>query len=123
MHLHLDDEIFQLEKRIAVRKADLQQGGRAAGHRALNGLGSPAALITAVAVGFAAGGGLRRRRRNGKAHGNGGSKTASALASLLMAGATWFIKAQFGSPAGMASAALAKIQSRRTPQARQFTVR
>src|SRR4051812_45868481 len=109
MHLRLDDEIYQIEKRIATRKADLQQGTRAAGHRARNGLPSPVALVTAVAVGFAAGGGIRRRRRTGHANGkdgngNGAASKATGLASLLMTGATWFIKAQFGSPAGMAKA-------------------
>lgn len=120
MHLRLDDEILELERRIAVRKADLQHGGRVAGHRALNGLASPAALVTALAVGFAAGGGLHRKRRNGVNGRNGANgrdghegRVAAGLGSLLMTGATWFIKAQFGSPAGMARALLSKIQARR----------
>ena len=118
----LESEIRELEKRIAGRRAELRRDSHLAGRKALNGLASPAALVTAVAVGFAAGGGLRRKRRNGRngnEHGNGnGAGKATGIASLLMTGATWFIRAQFGSPAGLARAVLQKVQSRRISAAR-----
>src|SRR5262245_18086113 len=119
MHLNLDDQIYEVEKRIALRKADLEFGSRAAGRRALKGLGSPAALITAAAVGFAAGGCGRKRKRNGNHHHNGnGAVSETGLGSLLMTGATWFIKAQYGSPAGLARAVLGKIQARKNADPR-----
>jgi hypothetical protein len=113
MHLRLDDEILELEKRIAGRRAELRQNSHAAGRRALDGLGSPAALFTAAAVGFAAGGFGRRRRHNGNGTNPGEAARAAGLGSLLMTGASWFIRAQFGSPAGLARAVLDRMQARR----------
>jgi len=120
MHLQLDDEILQVEKRIALRRADLRRDSHAVGRKALDGIGSPAALLTAAAVGFAAGG-FGRRRRNGNGRNPGGHSSNGAvrtgLASLLMSGATWFIREQFGSPAGLAQALLARTQARRNAPA------
>jgi hypothetical protein len=64
-------------------------------------------------LGFLAAGGIKRKHeqsgptvsRDTKEKAKGG-----ALASLAMAGITWFIKAQFGSPVAMAQYFLTKIR-------------
>ena len=117
MHLQLDDEILELEKRIAGRRAELRQNSHAAGRKALNGISSPAALLTVAAVGFAAGGFGRRRRHNGNGHPHNGVVKTTGISSLLMTAASWFIRAQFGSPAGLARAVLERIQARRNAPA------
>jgi len=107
-----DQEIYEVEKRIADRRHRVEAAARTAGRQALRTLGSPWVLGGAAVLGFIAAGGVRRRHVNGhrvspeaKANAKGG-----ALASLAMAGLTWFIKAQFGSPVAMAQYFLAKIR-------------
>jgi len=113
----LDDEIYEVEERISRRRAELPRVARATGRSALHALASPAGLAVAAALGFLAGGGLRRK---------GGHKEPRwekvqekektkgiAIGSLLMSGAIALIRAQFGSPLGMAQVVLEKIQSRK----------
>jgi len=107
-----DQEIYEVEKRIADRRHRVEAAARTAGRQALRTLGSPWVLGGAAVLGFIAAGGVRRKHVNGhrvspeaKANAKGG-----ALASLAMAGLTWFIKAQFGSPVAMAQYFLAKIR-------------
>ena len=66
----------------------------------------------AAVLGFVAAGGVRRRHANGHRVSPEAKEKAKggALASLAMAGLTWFIKAQFGSPVAMAQYFLAKIR-------------
>jgi hypothetical protein len=113
MHLKLDDEIYRLENRIASRKGQLTYVSRATGRRALRSLASPVTLAAAAAVGFAAGGGIGRRRHNG-ANGHERAEKAGArgLAGLLATGAMWFVRAQYGSPAGFARAMIEKFSRR-----------
>lgn len=106
MHLQLDDEIMRIERRIAARKRELGALGEATGRRALERLTSPLALAGAVALGFAVGG-LGRRREKPPARRAEDSTTRSLLsgvAGLLASGAMWFIRAQYGGPAGLARA-------------------
>ena len=107
-----DQEIYEVEKRIADRRHRVEAAARTAGRQALRTLGSPWVLGGAAVLGFIAAGGVRRKHVNGhrvspeaKANAKGG-----ALASLAMAGLTWFIKAQFGSPVAMAQYFLAKVR-------------
>ncbi len=112
MHLRLDDEIYRLENRIASRKGQLTYVSRATGRRALRGLASPATLAAAVAVGFAAGG-LGRRRRNGvNGHDRAAQAGASGIAGLLLSGAMWFVREQYGSPANFARAMIEKFSKK-----------
>jgi hypothetical protein len=112
MHLKLDDEILRLEKRIASRKGQLTYVSRATGRRALHSLASPATLAAAAAVGFAAGG-LGRRRRNGaNGHERAAKAGASGIAGLLLSGAMWFVRAQYGSPANFARAMIEKFSKK-----------
>jgi hypothetical protein len=108
-----DQEIYEVEKRIADRRHRVEAAARTAGRQALRTLGSPWVLAGAAVLGFLAAGGIKRKHehsgptvsRETKEKAKGG-----ALASLAMAGITWFIKAQFGSPVAMAQYFLAKMK-------------
>jgi hypothetical protein len=115
----LDDEIYEVEARLSRRRAELPRVARATGRRALHALASPAGLAAAAALGFLAGGGLRRNGRHTQPRWEKvqeKEKTKGiAIGSLLMSGAVALIRAQFGSPFGLAQAVLGKIQSRKAP--------
>ncbi|HYY60202.1 MAG TPA: hypothetical protein VE756_02320 [Burkholderiales bacterium] len=107
-----DQEIYEVEKRIADRRHRVEAAARNAGRQALRTLGSPWVLGGAAVLGFLAAGGLRRKHAHGPALSQETKEKAKGgvIASLLMAGVTWFIKAQFGSPVAMAQYFLAKIR-------------
>src|SRR5438270_8291542 len=107
-----DQEIYQVEQRIADRRHRVEAAARTAGRQALRTLGSPWVLAGAAALGFIVAGGVRRRHEHAPALSRETKEKAKsgALASLVMAGATWFIKAQFGSPVAMAQYFLAKMR-------------
>jgi hypothetical protein len=107
-----DQEIYEVEKRIADRRHRVEAAARTAGRQALRTLGSPWVLGGAAVLGFIAAGGVRRKHVNGHRVSPEAKEKAKggALASLAMAGLTWFIKAQFGSPVAMAQYFLAKIR-------------
>ena len=126
----LDDEIYEVEERLARRRVELPRLARATRRNAMHKLASPTGLAAAAALGFLAGGGLRRK--NGRAQAEPrwvkvdpqAQKTKGiAIGSLAMSAAIALIKAQFGSPFGMAQAVLAKIQSRRAPAAQPVALR
>jgi hypothetical protein len=108
-----DQEIYEVEKRIAERRHRVEAAARNAGRQALRTLASPWVLGGAAVLGFLAAGGLKRKHeqaghavsRETKEKAKGG-----IIASLGMAALTWFIKAQFGSPVAMAQYFLAKIK-------------
>jgi hypothetical protein len=118
----LDDEIYEVEQRLTRRRAEIPRVARAAGRSALDKVASPAGLAVAVAVGFIAGGGLRRggarlpERRKEERRQDTQKKKGIAVGSLLMSGAVALIRAQYGSPFGMAQALLGKLQSPKTRQ-------
>ena len=58
-----DQEIFEIESRIATRRSQLARRSREAGSRALQALASPWALGAAALIGFLAAGGLSRREK------------------------------------------------------------
>jgi len=110
-----DQEIYEVEKRIADRRHRVEAAARASARQAMRALTSPWALVGAAAIGFLVAGGVRRRHeRSGPAVSQDTKEKAKggAIASLGMAGLTWLIKAQFGSPVAMAQYFLAKIQKR-----------
>jgi hypothetical protein len=108
-----DQEIYEVEKRIADRRHRVEAAARTAGRQALRTLGSPWVLAGAAVLGFLAAGGIKRKHehsgpavsRETKEKAKGG-----VIASLGMAALTWFIKAQFGSPVAMAQYFLAKLR-------------
>ncbi|HEX6298503.1 MAG TPA: hypothetical protein VFZ74_18190 [Burkholderiales bacterium] len=119
----LDEEIYEIEERLARRRAELPRVARATGKSALHALASPAGLAAAAALGFLAGGGLRRKNgrraepRWVKVDPQQQKTKGIAIGSLAMSAAIALIKAQFGSPLEMARVVLAKLQSRHKPQA------
>lgn len=103
---HLDQDIEEIEQRIARRRLEIEQTARETGQLAMRKLSSPAVLLGVAALGFLAGGGVRRREpkrypdRRKTAQAAAAKKTG--VAGLLMTGAMWLIKSQLGSPAAIA---------------------
>jgi len=114
-----DQEIYEVEKRIAERRHRVEAAARASARQSLRALTSPWALAGAAAVGFLVAGGVHRRHEHGPAVSQETKDKAKggAMVSLAMAAATWFIKAQFGSPVAMAQYFLAKLKKEEVPQA------
>lgn len=129
MHLKLDDEIVQIENRIAGRKTQITRVGRAAGQRSRDVLASPVTIAGALALGFAVGGGLGRKREKPPTRRSDDKSTkakASGIAGLAISGAMWFIKHQFGGPVGLAHILMEKFSRRSSPReypAREFPPR
>jgi hypothetical protein len=115
----LDDEIYEVEERLARRRAELPGVARATGRSAMHKLASPAGLAAAAALGFLVGGGLRRgnghhpKPRWVKVEEKEKAK-GIAIGSLAMSAAVALMKAQFGSPLEMAQAVLSKVKSRKS---------
>lgn len=114
-----DQEIFEVESRIAARRAQFARHSREARGRALRALGSPAALAAAAIFGFLAAGSLVRRVKKPphperrKADHLKAAKATGFVGALTTA-AMWFIRAKYGSPAQLAQSLLQKYQSRKT---------
>ncbi|MEA3193982.1 MAG: hypothetical protein QOD26_2315 [Betaproteobacteria bacterium] len=126
MHLQLDDEIVQIEKRIAGRKTQITRVGKETSRRTLDGLASPVTLAGALALGFAVGGRMGRRRPPERRHERAARAKATGIAGLLVSGAMWFVRAQYGSPMGLAQVLIQKFQHRKAPReypAREFPPR
>lgn len=110
-----DQEIYEIEKRIADRRQRVEAAFKATGRQAVRALSSPWALGAAALGGFLLAGGLRAIRHR-ETHADPGTKKAakaSAISSIAMAAATWFIKSQFGSPVDMARFFIDKVKSRK----------
>lgn len=110
-----DQEIYEVEKRIADRRRRVEDAFKATGRQAVRALSSPWALGAAALAGFLLAGGLRALRRR-ETHVDASTKKAakaSTISSIAMAAATWFIKSQFGSPVDMARFFIDKARSRK----------
>lgn len=113
-----DQEIFEVEQRIALRRTQLKRHASEAGTRAMQALTSPVALIAAAGLGFLAASSFSRRRReppHPERRKSDHTKAAKAtgLAGLITTGAMWFIRAQYGSPVRAAQMLLEKFQGRK----------
>ena len=113
-----DSEIYEVERRIALRRSQFARHSKEAASRALQSLASPVALIAAVAVGFIAAGGLSRKpkepphpERRKSDHLKAAKVTG--IAGMLLPAAMWFVRAQWGSPVQAAQALLHKYQSKK----------
>lgn len=106
-----DQEIYQVEKRIAERRTRVEAAFKATGRQTLRALTSPWALGAAALAGFLLAGGLRRHRGGQADTGAKQAARAGTLSSIGMAAATWFVKSQFGSPVDMARFFLAKVKA------------
>jgi hypothetical protein len=106
----IDREIHDLERRMALRRHEVADTARVARQRATRKLLSPAGLAAAAGVGFVVTSLLMRRKApvvqapQGKA-----ARTASLLSVLKPIGLA-LVRAQFGSPAGLAQFVLSKMQ-------------
>lgn len=113
-----DQEIFEVERRIALRRAQLKRHAREAGTRASQTLTSPVALIAAAGLGFVLANSFAKRRReppHPERRKSDHTKAAKAtgLVGLLTTAGMWYIRAQYGSPVRAAQALLEKFQSRK----------
>jgi hypothetical protein len=122
-----DQEIFEVEKRIAARRHRVEAFAKQTGRSAMRALTSPWALAGAAVIGFLAAGGIARKHEHAHS-GYGGERRkmkpsdkkaakASAFSGLAMTGLTWLIKSQFGSPVAMAQYFLAKLKKEPDPRA------
>ncbi|MGQ0654280.1 MAG: hypothetical protein ACT4P4_18785 [Betaproteobacteria bacterium] len=117
-----DREIYEVEERIARRRHNLEFVAKDSARRAFVALTSPGALVGAAVLGFLAGGGIgkkkvryvERRRSDEKAK----AAKATGIAGVLMSGAMFLVKQQFGSPLGLARFILQKVQGQRTAHQR-----
>ena len=111
-----DQEIYEVEKRIAERRQRVEAAFKATGRQSVRALTSPWALGAAALVGFVIAGGVRLRHRDTRLDpSTKQAAKASTVSGIAMAAATWFVKSQFGSPVGMARFFVAKIKSRKAP--------
>ena len=114
-----DQEIYEVEKRIAERRHRVEQSFRQTGRATLRAMTSPAALVGAAVAGFLIAGGWQRRRAHQPEHHMSYSDKKAAKASvwsgLAMTALTWFIKSQYGGPVDMAKFVLGKMRSRSGP--------
>jgi len=115
-----DQEIFEVEKRIALRRAQLKRHAGDARARATRSLASPIALLAAAGIGFVLANSFARRRREPphperRKSDHLKAAKATGFAGLLSTGAMWLIKAKYGSPVNAAQALLQKFSGRKAP--------
>ena len=108
-----DQEIYDVEQRIAMRRALVARHTREARTRAMHALASPWALGAAAGLGFLAAYAFTKKQQKPKhpeRRKSDHTKAAKAtgLAGLLMPVAMWMVKMQWGSPVGAAQALLGK---------------
>jgi hypothetical protein len=113
-----DQEIFEVEQRIAARRARLKREVVEARERAVRRLASPLALLAAAGLGFVIANSAARRRREPphperRKSDHVKKAKATGIAGLITTGAMWFIRLKYGSPAQLAQTILQKIQSGR----------
>jgi hypothetical protein len=107
-----DQEIYEVEARIAARRAQVAGRAQQAGQRARHVLTSPGVLIAAAALGFLVAGGLSRREK-APPHPER-RKTdhvkKTGIAGAITTGAMWLIRAKYGSPTRFVQAMLQKLR-------------
>jgi hypothetical protein len=113
-----DQEIYEVEQRIASRRSQVKRYGRETGQRAMQGLASPAALIGAAALGFFLAAAVAKRQQkppHPERRKSDHTKAAKAtgLAGVLLPAAMWFVRAQWGSPVQAAQVLLERFQKRK----------
>ena len=117
-----DKEIYEVEERIARRRHNVEYVAKDSARRAFVALTSPGALVAAAVVGFLAGGGVGKKRpkyvERRKNEETRKAAKATGIAGVLMSGAMFLVKQQFGSPLGLAQFILQKVQGHRTAHQR-----
>ncbi|HEV8110838.1 MAG TPA: hypothetical protein VGP97_25265 [Burkholderiales bacterium] len=114
----IDAEILEVERRLHAREAAIRREGRELRQRGARALLSPVSIVAAIALGFVVAGTAARRRareplkyRDRRTQPKEQSK-GLALGGLAMTAATWFVKNQFGGPAGLAQFVASKIRKK-----------
>ena len=115
-----DQEIYEVERRIALRRSQLKRHSQEAGGRAMQALASPVALIGAAALGFFVAGGFAKRKKEPphperRRSDHMKAAKATGIAGVLTPLAMWFIRAQWGSPMNLATSMLEKFQKKKRP--------
>lgn len=112
----IDAEIFEVEKRLHAREAAIKRESRELKTRTAKALMSPVTIVAALALGFVVAGSAARRKarapiayRDRRKQPKESSK-GFALGGLLMTGATWLIRSQFGGPAGLAQFVISRMR-------------
>ena len=107
-----DQEIYDVEQRIAERRHRVEAIARQTGQATLKALTSPWVIGGAAVLGFLAAGGIMRRHEHRATLSRDQKKAAKVggIASVAMAAASWIIKAQFGSPAALAQFVMSKVK-------------
>lgn len=117
-----DREIYEVEERIARRRHNVEYVAKESARRAFIALTSPGALAGAAVLGFLAGGGILRRKpryvERRKSDQTKKAAKATGIAGVLMSGAMFLVRQQFGGPVGLAQFILQKVQGHRTARAR-----
>jgi hypothetical protein len=117
-----DQEIYEVEKRIAERRHRVEAFAKQTGRSTLRALTSAWALAGAAVLGFLAAGGMARRHEHAHheprrmSYSDKKAAKASAFSGLAMTALTWIIKSQFGSPVAMAQFFLAKLKKEPDPR-------
>ena len=113
-----DQEIYEVERRIALRRSQFTRHSKEATARAMQALASPVALVAAAAIGFIVAGGFSRKpkepphpERRKSDHMK--AAKATGIAGVLLPAAMWFVRAQWGSPVQAAQALLQKYQGKK----------
>jgi hypothetical protein len=109
-----DQEIYDVEQRIAERRHRVEAVARQTGQAAMRTLTSPWTLAGAAAIGFLVAARFQHRSHAPSATVSKETKEKAkggAIASLAMAAATWLVKSQFGSPVQMAQFFLSKAKT------------
>lgn len=112
-----DEEVYEVERRLAQRRAQLANNAREAGQRATRKLSSPVALIAAAGIGFLAAAAVAKRQQTPphperRKSDHIKAAKATGVVGVLLSSAMWFVRAQWGSPAKLAQALLEKFQKR-----------
>lgn len=110
-----DQEIYEVERRIALRRSQFTRHRKEATARAMQALASPVALVTAAAIGFFVAGGFSRKpkqpphpERRKSDHLK--AAKATGIAGMLVPAAMWLVRARWGSPLQAAQALLQRYQ-------------
>jgi hypothetical protein len=113
-----DQEIYEVERRIALRRSQFTRHSKETTARAMQALASPVALVAAAAIGFIAAGGFSRKpkepphpERRKSDHLK--AAKATGIAGVLLPAAMWLVRAQWGSPVQAAQALLQKYQAKK----------
>ena len=109
-----DSEVFEVEQRLAQRRAQVARTAREAGQRATRKLSSPVALIAAAGIGFLAAAAVAKRRQQPphperRKSDHIKAAKATGFVGVLLSSAMWFVRAQWGSPAKLAQVILEKF--------------